>query len=162
MSFSRTSKFSAMIPKLNTYFLYHHSFHSKATQGNFLVRSGFKSNNQPGTFTCKRTRCKTYPLFLTQLRSQDPIDPLKSLTISHASINAIYCITCTLCKKIYIGETGGNWRTASANTYEMQNKTTQMRPNQLRPILIFLIIPTTTSLFAGYPYITGTQKSAKI
>ena len=28
VSFSKTSKFSAMIPKLNTYFLYHHSFHS--------------------------------------------------------------------------------------------------------------------------------------
>ena len=25
---------------------------------------------------------------------------------------------------------GGDWRTASANTYETQNKTTQMRPNQ--------------------------------
>ena len=71
-------------------------------------------------------------------------------------------LTCTLCKKIYIGETGGNWRTASANTYEMQNKTTQMHPNQLRPILIFLITPTTTCLFSGYPYTTGTQKSAKI
>ena len=31
-------------------------------------------------------------------RSQDPIDPSKSQTIS--------CITCMLCKKIYIGETG--------------------------------------------------------
>ena len=30
--FSRISKFSAMIPKLNTYFLYHHSFHSNATK----------------------------------------------------------------------------------------------------------------------------------
>ena len=28
---------------------------------------------------------KLVPLFLTQLRSQDPIDPLKSLTILHAS-----------------------------------------------------------------------------
>ena len=32
MSFSKTSKFSAMIPKLNTYFLYHRSFHSNATK----------------------------------------------------------------------------------------------------------------------------------
>ena len=28
----KTSKFSTMIPKLNTYFLYHHSFHSNATK----------------------------------------------------------------------------------------------------------------------------------
>ena len=27
--------------------------------GNFFVRSAFKFNDQPGTFTCNRTRCKT-------------------------------------------------------------------------------------------------------
>ena len=32
---------------------------------------------------------------LTQLRSQDPIDPLKSLTILHASPLIVYCITST-------------------------------------------------------------------
>ena len=52
--------------------------------GNFLVRRAFKSDNQSGTFKCKRTRCKRCP-FLTWLRSQDPIDPLKSLTTSHTS-----------------------------------------------------------------------------
>ena len=45
---------------------------------------------------------------------------------------------------------------------EMQNKTTQMRPNQSRVILVFLITPTTTRLFAGYSYTKGTQKAAKI
>ena len=60
------------------------SFKRDKNLGNFLVRSAFKFNDQPGTFTCKRTRCKTCP-FLTRLRSQDPIDPLKSLTISPAS-----------------------------------------------------------------------------
>ena len=44
---------------------------------------------------------------------------------------------------------------------ETQNKTTQMRPNQSRAVLIFPITPTTTWLFAGYPYTTGTQKAAK-
>ena len=44
----------------------------------------------------------------------------------------------------------------------MQNKTTQMRPNQSSAISIFLTTPTTTWLFAGYPYTTGTQKAAKI
>ena len=37
-----------------------------------------------------------------------------------------------------------------------------MRPNQLRAILIFLITPNTTWIFAGYPYTTGTQKASKI
>ena len=32
ISFSKTSKFSAMAPKPNIYFLYHHSFHSNATK----------------------------------------------------------------------------------------------------------------------------------
>ena len=41
-------------------------------------------------------------------------------------------------------------------------KTTQMRPNRSRAILIFLITPTTTWLLTGYPYTTGTQKAAKI
>ena len=75
-----------MIPRLNTYFLQQHLFHSSATKkkniGSFLFRSAFKSDNQPGTFKCKRTRCKTCP-FLTQSRSQDPIDPLKLLTTLH-------------------------------------------------------------------------------
>ena len=51
---------------------------------------------------------------------------------------------------------------ASANTYETRNKTTQMRPNQSRAISIFLTTPTTTWLFAGFTYTTGTQKAAKI
>ena len=37
-----------------------------------------------------------------------------------------------------------------------------MRQNQSRTILIFLITPTTTWLFASFPYTTGTQKAAKI
>ena len=52
-------------------------------------------------------RNKLFPLFLTQLRSQDPIH--SSVVTDHLtciSTNVIYCITCTLCKKIYIGETG--------------------------------------------------------
>ena len=35
------------------------SFKRDKNLGNFLVRSAFKFNNQPGTFTCKRTRYKT-------------------------------------------------------------------------------------------------------
>ena len=60
------------------------SFKRDKNLGNFLVRSAFKFNNQPGTFTCKRTGYKNFvPLFLTQLTPQDPIDPFKSLIILH-------------------------------------------------------------------------------
>ena len=37
-----------------------------------------------------------------------------------------------------------------------------MPQNQLHAILIFLITPTTTKLFAAYPYTTETQKAVRI
>ena len=43
--------------------------------------------------------------FATLRKYRDPSDPLRSL-ISPVPQNVIYCITCTLCKKLYIGETG--------------------------------------------------------
>ena len=63
------------------------SFKRDKNLGNFLVRSAFKFNNKPGTFTCKLNAhdAKLVPLFPTQLTSQDPIDPSKSQTISLAS-----------------------------------------------------------------------------
>ena len=69
-----------------------------------------------------------------------------------------------LCKNIYIDETGKR----SADRFREhlrvveKKKTKQMRPNQLRAILISLTTPTTTWLFAGYRYTTRTEKAAKI
>ena len=81
-------KFSAMIPKLNTYFLYHHSFHSNATKTLAISYSGAYSslttNQEPSH--ANAYDAKLVPLFLTQLRSQDPINPSKSQTISPASL----------------------------------------------------------------------------
>ena len=47
-------------------------------------------------------------LFATLRNCRDQSDQLRSLIILPActSANVIYCITCTLCKKLYIGETG--------------------------------------------------------
>ena len=62
------------------------SFKRDKNLGNFLVRSAFKFDNQPETLSHVNAHdAKLVPLFLTQLRSQDPIDPFKSLTISRAS-----------------------------------------------------------------------------
>ena len=55
-----------------------------------------------------------------------------------------------------------DWRTTFTNTYETVKKTTEMHPGQLRAILDFLVTPTTTWLFEGYPYTTGIQKALKI
>ena len=61
----------------------------------------------PGTFKCARSRCKTCPF----VQNADKISGSKrSVKITdrftYTSANVIYCITCTLCKKLYIGETG--------------------------------------------------------
>ena len=73
-------------------------------QGNFLVRnlSAFKLNNQPGTFPFKRTRCKTCPFISKKVKISGPN---RSVQVTD-HFTCIYCITCTLCKAIYIGETG--------------------------------------------------------
>ena len=57
------------------YFLYHHSFHSN-------VRSASKSDNQPGTFTCKCTQCKTCPFISNTVKISGPNLRTQSL---HAS-----------------------------------------------------------------------------
>ena len=83
------------------------SFKRDKNVGNFLVRNAFQTSDQPGTFKCARTRCKTCPF----IRNVGKISgPKRSITITDhftcTSANVIYCITCTLCKKLYIGETG--------------------------------------------------------
>ena len=83
------------------------SFKRDKNIGNFLVRSVLKSDDQPGTFKCARKRCNTCPF----IHNADKIaGPKRSIKITDrftcTSASVIYCITCTLCKKIYIGETG--------------------------------------------------------
>ena len=61
----------------------------------------------PGTFKCLRSRCKTCHF----VQNADKISgPKRSVKITDrftcTSANVIYCITCTLYKKLYIGETG--------------------------------------------------------
>ena len=112
MSFSKTSKFSTLIPKLNTFPLPPPiSFKRDKNIGTFLVRSAFNSHNQPRTFKCKRTRCKTCP-FISNTVTKIPGRNRSAKITDHftcISVSVIYCITCTLCKKIYIGETGRTW-----------------------------------------------------
>ena len=118
------------------------SFKRDKNLGNFLLRSAFKFNNQPGTFTCKRTRCKTCPFISNTVKISRPNRSVKVTDhFTYISTNVIYCITCTLCKKIYIGETG---RRLADRFREHLRDATQIRPNQSRAISIFLTTPTTT------------------
>ena len=83
------------------------SFKRDKNLGNFLVRSAFKFDNQPGTFTWKRTRCKTCPFISNTVKISGPNRSVKVTDhFTCISTNVIYCTACTLCKKIYIGETG--------------------------------------------------------
>ena len=74
---------------------------------NFLVKSTLKSDHQPGTFKCARVRCRTCPFISNANKISGPKRTVAITDhFSCISTNLIYCITCTLCKKVYIGETG--------------------------------------------------------
>ena len=81
------------------------SFKCDKNIGNFLFKSAFQTSEQPGTFKCARAGWKKHVMSLRNCR--DPIagDPLRSLIILPVA-NVIYYITCILCKKLYIAETG--------------------------------------------------------
>ena len=75
--------------------------------GNFLVRSALKTNEQPGTFKCARSRYKTCPFTLNTGKISGSKRSVKITDrFTFTSANVIYCITCTLCNKLYIGDTG--------------------------------------------------------
>ena len=83
------------------------SFKRDKNIGNFLVRSAFQTSNQAGTFKCARARCKTCPFICNVEKLSGPKRSIKITDhFTCTSTNVIYCITCTLCKKLYIGETG--------------------------------------------------------
>ena len=55
----------------------------------------------------KRTRCKTCPFISNTVKISGPNRSVKVTdNFTCISTNVIYCITCALCKKVYIGETG--------------------------------------------------------
>ena len=121
--------------------------------GNFLVRSSFQTNDQPGTFKCARSRCKTCP-FIHNVEKMS--GPKRSIKITDhfmgTSANVIYCITCTYCKKLHMGETGrrlGDRFREHLHDVEM----TVTHPNQSPDILISLIILYSLMQFSAFSYI---------
>ena len=83
------------------------SFKRNKNIGNFLVSSAFKTSEKPGTFKCARARCKTCPFIYNVKKLSGPKRSIKITDhLTCTSANVIYCITCNLCKKLYIGETG--------------------------------------------------------
>ena len=82
-------------------------FKSDQNLRNSLVRSSLPSNLEPGTFNCFRKVCNTCPF----INSKTHIEGTKGLYqvndhFDCTTSNIIYCIACTLCNKLYIGESG--------------------------------------------------------
>ena len=83
------------------------SFKRDKNIGNFSVRSSFQTNDQPGTFKCARSRCKTCPFIHNVEKISGPKRSIKITDhFTCTSANVIYCITCAYYNKLYIGETG--------------------------------------------------------
>ena len=122
-----------------------------------MVRSSFQTNDQPGTFKCACARCKSCPF----IHNANKISgPKRSIKITNhfmcTSANVIYCITCTYCKKIYIGETGRRLGDRFREQLQGQHQ------NQALDILIYLIILSNIWQSAAFPYTLVAQKVAKL
>ena len=68
-----------------------------------MVRCSSQTNGQSRTFKCAHSRCKTCP-FIHNVEKISGPEITDHFTCTSA--NVIYCITCTYCNKLYIGETG--------------------------------------------------------
>ena len=68
--------------------------------------SSLSTSDQPGILKCTRAWCKTCPFICNVEIISGPKRSIKiTVHFTCTSTNVIYCITCTLCKKLYIGET---------------------------------------------------------
>ena len=109
LSFLKTLNQFETIQRLVVSFLNLHWCHSNVTKniGNFLVRSSFQTIDQPGTFQYARSRCKSCPFIHNDKKMSGPKRSIKITDhFTCTSANIIYFITCTHCKKLYIGEMG--------------------------------------------------------
>ena len=78
------------------------SFKRDRNLRNSLVRSSLPSNLEPRTFNCSRKVCNTCPFIDSKTHIRGPngwyqVNDHFDCTTS----NIIYCITCTLCNKLY-------------------------------------------------------------
>ena len=83
------------------------SFKRDRNLRNSLVRSSLPSNLEPGTFNCSRKVCNTCPFINSKTHIHGPNGSYQvNDHFDCTTSNIIYCITCTLCNKLNIGESG--------------------------------------------------------
>ena len=83
-------------------------YHKDRNIRDMLVHSNFNSKNVPGMIlSCGRKHCLTCPFVFNEVhRVNSPRDVFTpSGSFSCISKDVIYCIECTRCGEIYIGET---------------------------------------------------------
>ena len=142
------------------------SFKRDKNVGNFLFKSTFKTIEKPGLYFQMRARARDAKLACPFVQNADKISgPKRSVKITDrftcASANVIYCITCTLCKKLYNGETGRRLGDRFREYLRDVEKHEKEHRNQPRGILISLTILKNTGLSAAFPYIKVPQTAAK-
>ena len=88
--------------------------------------------------------------------------PKRSIKITdrftYTSANAIYCITCTLCKKLYIGETGRRLR----DRFREHLRDVEKDDKNASDTLISPIILNNIWQSAAFPCIKEARKAAKL
>ena len=121
---------------------------------NFLVRSALKTNEQPGIFKCARSRCKTCLFIVNTSKISGPKRPVKITDrFTCTSANVIYCITCTLCNKLYICDTG---RRLGERFREHLRDVEKYDKDASKPVARHFNLPNhskNTWLSAAFPYI---------
>ena len=84
-----------------------------------LVRSSFQTDDQPATFKCAHSRCKTC-LFIYNV--EKTLWPKRSIEITDhftcTSTNVVFRITCAYCKNLYIGKRNDKKRLSHLDTFE--------------------------------------------
>ena len=106
--FLKTLNYSKTIQRLR-YYLFATSTHFIQTRQKHFFWSEVHSKlmTNPALLKCVRARFKTCPFIHNAKKISGPKWSIKITDhFTCTSANVIYCITCTYCKKIYIGETG--------------------------------------------------------
>ena len=93
--------------------------------------SSLSTSDQPGILKCTRAWCKTCPFICNVEIISGPKRSIKiTVHFTCTSTNVIYCITCTLCKKLYIGETERQIGDDSEKTLVMLKETAKTHVNR--------------------------------
>ena len=73
----------------------------------FLVKGVLPSDKEPGTFRCSRNRCNTCPYIVSHTSIAGPKSSVRITDhFQCTTSNVIYCIKCSRCNLLYVGETG--------------------------------------------------------